>query len=225
MSGRVVQLGADLHQKVQALLPWYVGEGLDAEERARVEAHIAECPRCQAELDWEREVHALYAQSTPTASGDVDLGFALLRERIAADASPPRGSGLLARLKARWSETPVWTRWTLAGQCLAVAVLSSVVLIALAPDPGFRALGGSAIGTGAGAAGGGNLIVRFRPEATEQEMRRVLRNSEARLVYGPTTTDAYLLAVPAGLESEAVKRLRSERAVLLVESLNGRAVP
>ncbi|MBB3181852.1 zf-HC2 domain-containing protein [Variovorax sp. Sphag1AA] len=222
MSGRVVQLGADLHQKVQALLPWYVGEGLDAEERASVEAHIAECPRCQAELAWEREVHALYAQSTPAASGDADQGFAALRERIAADASPPQGVGLLARLKARWQETPVWTRWTLAGQCLAVAVLSSVVLIALAPDPGFRALGSA---TGAGAAGGGNLIVRFRPEATEQEMRRVLRNSEARLVYGPTATDAYLLAVPAGLESEAVKRLRSERAVLLVESLNGRAAP
>ncbi|MBO9647770.1 MAG: zf-HC2 domain-containing protein [Variovorax sp.] len=223
MTGRVVQLGADLHQKVQALLPWYVGEGLDAEERASVEAHIAECPRCQAELAWEREVHALYAQSTPAASGDADQGFALLRERISAGAPPPQSSGLLARLKARWREMPVWTRWTLVGQCLAVAVLSSVVLIALAPDPGFRALGGSS--AGAGAVGGGNLIVRFRPEATEQEMRRVLRDSEARLVYGPTTTDAYLLAVPAGLESEAVKRLRSERAVLLVETLNGRAAP
>jgi len=56
-------------------------------------------------------------------------------------------------------------------------------------------------------------------------MRRVLRDSEARLVYGPTATDAYLLAVPAGLESEAVKRLRNEHAVLLVESLNGRTAP
>jgi hypothetical protein len=67
--------------------------------------------------------------------------------------------------------------------------------------------------------------VRFRPEATEQEMRRVLRDSEARLVYGPTATDAYLLAVPAGLETAAVQRLRKESAVLLVESLDGRAAP
>ena len=223
MSGRVVQLGTDLHQKVQALLPWYVGATLDEEERAHVEAHIAECPRCQAELAWERDVQAAYAQSsTPGASPDVDQGFALLRERIAADASPRKDDGLLARLKAQWRATPAWTRWTVAGQCVAVAALGSMLLIAPAPDPAFRALGEPASASGAA---GGNLIVRFRPEATEQEMRRVLRENEARLVYGPTATDAYLLAVPAGLESEAVKRLRNERAVLLVESLNGRAAP
>jgi len=220
MSGRVVQLGTDLHQKVQALLPWYVGATLDEEERAHVEAHIAECPRCQAELAWEREVQAAYAQSTPATSSDAAQGFALLRERIAADASPPQDRGLLARLKAHWREIPAWTRWAVAGQCVVVVALSSVLVITLAPDAGFRTLGGPP-----GAAAGGNLIVRFRPEATEQEMRRVLRESEARLVYGPTATDAYLLAVPAGLESEAVKRLRNERAVLLVESLNGKASP
>ncbi|MBS0340136.1 MAG: zf-HC2 domain-containing protein [Proteobacteria bacterium] len=223
MSGRVVHLGSDLHQQVQALLPWYFSGSLDEEERARVEAHIADCPRCRAELAWEQEVQAAYVHSTPGIDGDATQGFALLRERIAADASSPQGGGLLARLKAHWRATPVWTRWTLAGQCAVVAGLSSVLLIALAPAPGFRALGGPANGTGAAA--GGNLVVRFRPEATEQEMRRVLRDSDARLVYGPTTTDAYLLAVPAGFESEAVRRLRSERAVLLVESLDGRAVP
>jgi len=223
MSGQVVQLGTDLHRKVQDLLPWYVSASLDEEERARVEAHIAECPRCQAELAWEREVQGAYVQSTPGAGGDATQGFALLRERIAAEASPPQRRGLLARLKAHWRETPAWTQWALAGQCAVVAGLCSVLLIALAPDPGFRALGGPAGGTGAVA--GGNLIVRFRPEATEQEMRRVLRHSQARLVYGPTTTDAYMLAVPPGFESEAVRRLRSERAVLLVESLDGRVTP
>ena len=223
MSGRVVQLGTDLHQKVQALLPWYVGARLDKAERARVEAHIAECPRCQAELAWEREVQAAYAQAASTVDDDATQGFAHLRDRIAADASPRPRRGLLARLKAQWRNTPAWTRWALAGQCVVVAALGGVVLVALAPDPAFRTLGGPA--SPAGAAAGGNLIVRFRPDATEEEMRRVLRESEARLVYGPTATDAYLLAVPAGLESEAVKRLRSEHAVLLVEALNGRAAP
>jgi len=221
MSGRVVQLGTDLHQKVQALLPWYVGASLDEEERARVEAHIAECPRCQAELAWEREIQAACAHSKPVATGNADGGFALLRERITADAPPPQRPGLLARLKDRWLATPGWTRWALAGQCVLVAALSGVLLVQLAPDQRYRALGGPAAASGAG----GNLIVRFRPEATEQEIRRVLRDSEARLVYGPTATDAYLLAVPAGLETAAVQRLRKESAVLLVESLDSRAAP
>jgi anti-sigma factor RsiW len=223
MSGQVVQLGTDLHQRVQALLPWYVGASLDEAERARVEAHIAECPRCQAELAWEREIQSACAHSEPAATGNADQGFALLRNRIAADAPPRQRRGVWARLKDRWLGTPGWTRWALGGQCFLVAALGGVLLVQLAPDQRYRALGGPAGASGATA--GGNLIVRFRPEATEQEMRRVLRDSEARLVYGPTATDAYLLAVPAGLETAAVQRLRKESAVLLVESLDGRAAP
>jgi len=224
VSGRIVPLGTDLHQEVQALLPWYVGANLDEAQRARVEAHIADCPRCQAELAWEQEVQAACAYATPAATADADQGIALLRERIAAEGAQARqGPGLLARLKARWHEAPAWTRWTLAGQCVLVAALSGVLLVALGPEAPFRALGGPAGASGTPT--GGHLVVRFRPEATEREIRRVLHDSEARFVYGPTVTDAYLLAVPAGLEAEALKRLRNERAVLLVESLNGRSAP
>jgi hypothetical protein len=96
-----------------------------------------------------------------------------------------------------------------------------LLILPIAPEQRFRALGGP----GASGTASGNLIVRFRPEATEQEMRRVLRDSRARLVDGPTTTDAYLLAVPSGFEAAAVRQLRQERAVLLVESLDGRTMP
>ena len=221
MSARVVHLGTDMHQKVQALLPWYVCANLGAEERVRVEAHIAECPRCQAELAWERKLQAAHVDTD--APGDVDRDFALLRERIAGDAAPRRRGSLVARLMQDWRAGPAWMRWTVAGQCVVVAALSGLLLVPFSAEHRYRALGGPAAAPGA--AGGGNLIVRFRPEATERDMRRVLRDSEARLVYGPTTTDAYLLAVPAGHEAAAVARLRRASAVLLVESLDGRASP
>ncbi len=221
MSGRVFHIGADVHQKVQALLPWYVGASLGADERASVEAHLAECLRCQSELAWERRLQA--AHEDGDAAGDVERDFALLRERIAGAAAPRRRGGLATRLLRGWHRGPAWMRWAMLAQCAAVALLSVTLLVLHSPDERYRTLGGPAVATGA--AGGGNLIVRFRPEATEQEMRRVLRDSEARLVYGPTTTDAYLLAVPAGREQAAVLRLRKERAVLLVESLDGRAAP
>ena len=221
MSGRVVHLGIDVHQKVQALLPWYVCASLGAEERVRVEAHIAECPRCQAELTWERKLQAAHADID--VPGDADQGFALLRERIVGAAAPRRRGGLMARLKHGWHEGPAWMRWALVGQCVVVAALSGSLLVLLPPEQRYRALGGPAAAPGT--AGSGNLIVRFRPEATEHEMRRALRDSEAQLVYGPTITDAYLLAVPAGHETAAVARLRKESSVLLVESLDGRAAP
>ena len=221
MTGHVVQLGSDVHQKVQSMLPWYVGASLDAEERACVESHIAECPRCQAELALELELQAAYKADTGTP-GDVDRGFAALRERLPGGAAPRPGRGLLSRLKDLVRDCPPWTRWALAAQCVVVATLGGLLILPLAPVQRYRALGGPA---GPPAADGGQLIVRFRTEATEQEMRRVLRDNKARMVYGPTATDAYLLAVPAGLESTAVKQLRQEKAVMLVESLDGRAAP
>jgi anti-sigma factor RsiW len=217
----VVPLGTDIHQKVHAMLPWYVCASLDAADRVCVEAHVAECSRCQAELAWERKLRAAHA-SLETLD-DVERGFALLRGRVEATASPRRRSGFIGRAAQRWQQSPAWMRWTLVGQCVAVLVLGSALLVALFPEQRYRALGGPAAAPGVG--GTGNLIVRFRPAATEQEMRRVLRDNGARLVYGPTTTDAYLLAVPAGHEAAAVARLRKESAVMLAESLDGRASP
>ena len=221
MSGRVIHIDTDEHQKVQALLPWYVCVNLDADEYVRVEAHIGECPRCQADLAWERKLHA--AHTNIDVQGDVDQGFALMRERIADAAAPQRRRGLVARLMDRWREGPAWMRWAVVGQCLAVAALSGLLLRPPSAEPRFRALGRPAAAPDA--AGSGNLIVRFRSETTEQEMRRALRDSEARLVDGPTATDAYLLAVTPGHEMAAVARLRQESAVLIVESLDGRVAP
>jgi anti-sigma factor RsiW len=218
----VVQLGTDVHHKVQALLPWYVAASLGAEERASIDAHLAECPRCQSELAWERKLQA--AADDGDAAGDVDQGFALLRQRIIGGAAPVRPGSLSARLQRGWRRSPAWARWALAAQFAVVATLGiSLLLVAPSREERYRTLGAPAAATGV--AGGGNLIVRFRPETTEQQMRSVLRDSEARLVYGPTTTDAYLLAVPAGRVKAAVTRLRGNGVVLLVESLDGGTAP
>jgi anti-sigma factor RsiW len=222
VSGRVFQIGNVMHRQVQTLLPWYVGSSLDAEDRARVETHLAECPRCRAELALERALRAACADGVDDALVDVDRGFALLRERIAADRVARQPRPLATRLWRSWQADPAWLRWVLMGQCAAALLLSALLLMPPGPGP-YRALGGSAA-TPASATGG-NLIVRFRPEATEQEIRRALRDSDARLVYGPTTTDAYLLAVPAGREKAVVARLRKESSVLLVESLEGGGTP
>ena len=51
-------------------------------------------------------------------------------------------------------------------------------------------------------------------------MRRALRAADARVVGGPTVTDAYLLRIPS-LDADALARLRAEPAVARVESLEG----
>jgi hypothetical protein len=75
------------HDPVEELLGAYALNAVDDDERAQVEAHLAECPRCRAEVDQHREVAAHLALSgAPAPDG--------LWDRIAegmgnADVPPP----------------------------------------------------------------------------------------------------------------------------------------
>jgi len=46
-----------------------------------------------------------------------------------------------------------------------------------------------------------------------------LRKADARLVDGPTQTNAYVIQVPADAQQNAMRTLRAEHAVVLVEPL------
>ena len=64
-----------------------------------------------------------------------------------------------------------------------------------------------------------NALVVFRAVATEAQIRSALRAADARLVGGPTVTDAYLLRL-ATPGAQTLARLREQGAVLRVESLD-----
>ena len=51
------------HDEVEELLGAYALDAVNDEERAAVEAHLTECPRCRAEVDGHREVAAHLAST------------------------------------------------------------------------------------------------------------------------------------------------------------------
>ena len=81
----------------------------------------------------------------------------------------------------------------------------------------MKAAGTGALG--AAPAAQGQAVVVFRPETPEGELRRIVRASGARIVGGPTVTDAWVLAVPEAQGASLLARLRAEPAVLLAEPL------
>ncbi len=102
------------------------------------------------------------------------------------------------------------------------AVIAGLALLLARPDDhaaSYHVLGA------ASHAAAGNLVVVFKPETTEQTMRRLLQANDARVVDGPTETAAYLLSVPAANRAHALASLRAEPAVALVESLDSGAAP
>jgi hypothetical protein len=218
MSGRIVKLEIPVHQAVQELLPWYVSGRLGTEETAKVQEHLHTCGLCQEELEWQRQ---LRAASPPIVDGlDVDSALAKLLPRLDEAAAPQPAEAPPAPqvdAPAHWwrrpaANEPRWLRWALAAQ---FTVIAGLALLLVQPDtPRYQLLGAS---TQASA----NLVVMFQPGIPESKLRRILQANGARLVDGPTVTDAYLLQVPGASRDNVLQRLRAEPDITLAEPLDG----
>ncbi len=221
MSVNVVPLDSDGHHAVQALLPWYVMNQLALAEVMTIEAHLATCATCRAELALERRMAevlgGLDAQARGTESA-VEQGLASLHARIKREGvtstAQVSGAGQRPALSRSWTWPSPWTRWVLGAQFATIACLATVLVLPAVTTPAYRTLATP------GHAAAGNVVVRFRPDATEREIRLALQAADARLVDGPTSTDAYLLSVPAENPGRALAMLRSRHSVLLAESLD-----
>jgi len=205
MTDRVVRLDPAAHKVADALLPWFANGTLDGEERAFVERHVAQCPRCRQEVDWLRKLYAACAAGE--AQTEAPAVFRKLRRKLEAPRS--RRPSLGAR-HARW------TRWAMGAQFALIVALGALWVHDTERESAYRTLGALPVV----APPAGALVVVFDPSTSEAEMRRVMRAADARVVDGPTRSNAYVLAVPAGRREQAIETLKSEHAVALVEALD-----
>ena len=226
MNGQILRLGGDEHDIVQLLLPWYGNGSLDDAETARVEAHLGRCPRCQADIAWQRKLQACLTPAvaaTDSARPALEPGWTALRAKITTDApaATPRPAARPARpARVRsWRTTPLWLRWAVGLQFAAIGGMALVLALSAPRSDDYRALGAPARASAA------SVVVVFRADATERQIREALRDSDARLVDGPTVTGAYLLAVAPAQHGAALERLRREAAVLRVDSLEAGPAP
>ena len=227
MSGQILHLEPDPHAAVQRLLPWYLTGRLETVEHDAVETHLAQCPECRAELETERQWQLL--QPGHGAQVDVEEGWARMRARLAGDtapaplsgfaessrpATPPRGRRSWlppARRFVPRAPARAWAAPALLSAALAVAL--AVTLRPAAPVVGeYHALA-------APAENGATAVVRFRPDTTEAQIRQGLKDSGARLVDGPTVSDAYVVRLPREHYAAALDKLRKAPGVALVEAL------
>jgi anti-sigma factor RsiW len=203
------------HAEAQDALPWLANGTLAGAELERVQAHVETCARCRADLALLRTVHA--AGPAPDLDFDPDRALAKLMPQLdAAPAPAQEPPGLLQHWRNRLAANDgTWLRAAVAAQFCAIAVLA-----ALLARPGarpvaaddYRVLGAS------GANGMARVVVTFRPDTPEAELRRIVRASGARIVGGPTVTDAWLVGADGRLDP-VLARLRAEPAVTLAEPL------
>jgi anti-sigma factor RsiW len=211
--GRILPFSLDPHRETRDLMPWLITGRLEPEEQARVEAHLATCEDCSREIACERELARDVAE-LPIATG---IGWAAMRDRL--DTAASAASFVPA--------PPVRARFTLRqiGVALAAqaAILAAAVTITLrvdTPMAPYHALGAAPTAT----AVEGNAIIVFRPDARESEITSLLKDSDARLVDGPTPANAYVLHIPDAERSQMLGRLRANTAVVLAEPLDTAAL-
>jgi anti-sigma factor RsiW len=203
----------DPHEQAEELLPWYATGQLDAADRSLVEAHLAACARCQRQLAGERRMVDRFQSFSP----EVDSGWVRMRRRI--EASDTNRPGWVVRTAAEaWQ---ILKRPAVAALATAeVGILANAAANApsLGTAPAYVALGDRAQPSQSA-----NVIILFRPEATEADMRSALRQSGASLVGGPTDADAWLLSVPSAQRPAALAKLRAAREVVMAEPIDGAA--
>lgn len=205
------------HREAQAALPWLANGTLAGAELERVEAHVHGCGACRAELAM---LHTLRAAGEPPLPA-LDMDTALARLMPQLDAALPMPSpvpGWRARFAANDRS---WLRAAVALQCCAIAVLAGLLLRPSAgpsaPPADYHLMGACAVAQAA-------LIVSFKPDTPEQELRRIVLASGARIVGGPTATGAWLLGADADPATVAA-RLHREPAVTLAEPLAAESRP
>ena len=199
----------DTHEEAEVLLPWYATGQLDLPDHERVEAHLSSCASCRRQLKTERRLIEQFRSLTP----EIDSGWARLRAQVEAGRFDPSKRGrIFADIWGLLSRPAVAT---LAAAHLAFVVIAGAILLTISrPDAAYRTLGAS------DAPDTANVIVIFRPGATEENMRHALRGSGASLVGGPTAADGYLLHVPADQRSTALTKLQSDDDVQMAEPID-----
>jgi hypothetical protein len=224
------------HREAQDALPWLANGTLDGTELERVQSHVETCALCRADLAVLRTVHAAGPGTDLDWDPERALGRLLpqLDAPLPAQAAPAAQTqqtpqalpdlppGLLQRWRSRLAANDrTWLRAAVALQFCAIAVLA-VLLARLSAQPDtandYHVLGA------AGANGAARVVVTFRPDTPERELRRIVRTSGAHIVGGPTVTDAWLVGADGRL-APVLARLRAEPAVTLAEPLSTDVAP
>ena len=202
----IIRLHGSPHEQAETLLPWYANGTLDDADRALVDAHLAGCDACRAALEEERKL----ARAVASLPVDIEQGWSALAGQIAPGREP----------------VSLWRRRVPIGWALGAPVAAAAG-VALA----FTAIPAAQVGQTYAALGApanaqpGNVVLIFRPEATDRAMRAALDTAGARIVGGPNASGAYVVRISPERRDAALAGLRASPDLVLAEPVDAGATP
>ena len=212
MSSRI----PDTHAEAWALLPWLANGRLPASDREWVEAHVAQCAECRAELDAQRRVASQIGREPTRISAGTEeqRSFNKLWARIeASEGAAPSVSGVTGGSASRSSRTVRWLAAAVVVQGFGLALFGfnalrenssrdDIVTVADVPTQRLNAPA---------------LRVVFAPEASMASINTLLAHQGLSIVSGPGTSGNFTAelsadAVASGASADSVAAVISKDA-------------
>jgi hypothetical protein len=225
MSGRIVNFETSAHQAIQELLPWFVTDRLEGGELEAVREHLAACPQCRADVDWQRRLRA--AEPPVAVMPHADAGWKRMQSLLDEPAArriaiPSRRAGtVIDRFRRLFPSAGNWMHWAMAGQFILIVGLGVMVAHLAGESAAYRDASFHVLGSSRNVSA--NMLVMFRPDLTEQDIRAGLQSSGARVVDGPTAAGAWMIHVDDAQLPTALEKLRAHPGVTLAEALTSGA--
>jgi len=203
----------DTHAEAWALLPWLANGRIAAEDREWVEAHVAGCAECRAELASQRLVAAKMRGDAerPASANDEQMSFNKLWARIEAAESATTPARAAVAGGVRTSRTVRWLAAAVVVQAIGLGVLGFSALrgdvatqddIVTVADPQAR-LNAPAV------------RIVFAPAASIDSINTLLAHQGLSIVSGPGTQGNFTAelspdAVASGASAESVAQVISK---------------
>lgn len=218
------------HQQVQLLLPWYVNDTLQTDEKALVESHIKLCLQCRAEIVELQKISRIVCDSDPL-SAKAHSSFAELTARIHESNSPIADQ---AKKTFTWAgfKHPIAApskKFSFSGY--AVFAQAAMVLLAIIglihfngldfadnPNNRFYTLSSS---SNEGVMEN-EIRVVFSKTAKQAQIDQTLLSLNGEIISGPSQQGVYVIRINdvnlSGQEiSELVAKLRSHNHIIFAE--------
>jgi hypothetical protein len=200
----------DTHAEAWALLPWLANGRIDAGDREWVEAHVASCAECRAELAAQRMVATHMSRDDADASraNEEQKSFNKLWARIeAAESAATPATGSIAGMGvSRASRTVRWLAAAVVVQALGLGVLGMSAL--RGPELETVAIPEARLNAPA-------VRIVFTPEASIDTVNTLLMHQGLSIVAGPGIQGNFTAvlspdAVASGASAESVAQVISK---------------
>lgn len=202
------------HPTAWNIIPWFVNGRASDRDREALEAHLAQCPDCRAEVDVQRGLMNAM-QTTPVVESMPHASLQRLWQRIDANPAPE------FQVPARMRQTRLvgLLAAAVAVEALLLGTLSAVLYhsrqVATAPAEFRTVTSAPATPVAPG------VRAVFSPALTLGELQALLADAKLKIAGGPSEDGVYTLATlaPGDDPRQALRILRAHPASRFAEPI------